>query len=291
MPKFSFIILTYNSSKYIDVLIESLNAFFSSQISSGKIEVIIVDNNSTDDTLRKVENLKKKNSYLKLVENKQNLGFAKGINFGVLNSTGEYLCFINPDAEFKNGNLEDIEKLFNEKKNLGVVGGRIYTKNGNSEKSTGQFLGLWQILLMSLGLDEVFNIRKSPERTQYVNFVSGGFMFIPKDLFVKLGGFDENFFMYVEDVDLCYRVNKEGKKVLFFPDVSIIHESHGSSSRGFAIKNIYKGILYYQKKNANPISYILVKAILMLKAYALVLIGKMLNNRYLIETYTQVLKV
>ena len=144
---------------------------------------------------------------------------------------------------------------------------------------------------MMLGLDEVFGARSSPLEFTEVDFVSGGFMIIRKKLFEELKGLDENLFMYVEDMEFCFRVKKAGYKVAFDPEVVISHHSHGSSNRSFAIGNIYKGLLYFHKKHGNNISYFMVRIMLILKANALVLIGKIINNRYLTNTYTTALKI
>lgn len=286
MPEFSFIILTFNSQDYIEKLIKSLIKFFKEDIRSGKIEIVVVDNNSRDQTVSLVKKIRD----IKLIENKENLGFSKGINLGASKSSSEYLVIINPDAEFKEGNILEAVKMFDKDKKLGVIGGRIINGSGKYEKSAGRFLKTFEILLMSLGLDEIFAVRNSPNNLREVDFVSGGFMIIRKSLFKKLSGFDENLFMYIEDMEFCYRVKKEGYKVIFDPKLTIFHKSHGSSSRSFAIKNIYKGLLYFQKKHGNSISYFMTKLILRLKAQMLVIVGRMTDNKYLTDTYLEALK-
>ena len=285
MPKVSVIILTYNSSAYISELIKSIKEF---NPDGSSFEIIVVDNLSTDDTLVK---LKPFESEITIKKNEKNLGFAGGINEGAKIAKGDYLLFINPDTQFKKGNIWDMISVFEKFGNAGVVGGKLTDKNGNAEKSAGRFFGLFEILLMTLGLDEVFGVRFSPNKITSVDFVSGGFMMVKKEVFKKLNGFDENFFMYVEDVDFCKRASENGYKTYFTPDVSLIHSSHGSSNRSFAIENIYKGIFYYTKKHGNILSVVLVKLMLKFKAVLIVIIAKILNNNNLRDTYKKAMKV
>src|SRR3989344_5206690 len=199
MPKVSIIILTYNSSSHISDLIKSLKA---KNTNASDYEIIITDNASSDDTLKKIEPFKNE---IIIKKNESNFGFAKGINEGSRHAKGEYLLFINPDTRFEKGNIDDLVSVFDKFEDAGVVGGKLFNKEGYAEKSAGQFFGLIQIILMSLGVDELFRARSSPNFIKQVDFVSGGFMMVKRKVFEKLKGFDENFFMYVEDADFCKR--------------------------------------------------------------------------------------
>lgn len=287
MSKVSIIILTYNSAEFIERLLRSILKFNKDE----DFEVLVVDNNSEDDTVKKLQGFKIKDLRLKIIQNKENYGFAKGINIGVKQADGDYLLFINPDAEWADGSIEDMLSIYHRNEKIGIVGGKFIDKNGKSEKSCGKFFGLFESVLIAFGMDELFGVRFSPEKIQRVDFVSGGFMMIERKLFEKLSGFDENLFMYVEDMELCFRAKQMGRLAYFVPNATIVHEAHGSSNRSFAIKNIYRGILYFHKKHGNSLSYLIVKMLLVAKATVLVLLGKMINNKYLIQTYEEALKV
>lgn len=286
MPKISIVILTYNSSRFILPLIKSI--FDQQKKSKSEIEIIIVDNNSTDNTLNEV---KKFGSKLILIENKENLGFARGINIGANKAKGEYLLFINPDTKFIKGSVEDLIPVFNSHKNVGIVGGKLVGENGKIEKSAGRIFGFWETILIALGLDEIFKVRSSPQEIQKVGFVSGGFMMVKKELFEKLNGFDENYFMYIEDMELCFRAKKYNYLTVFTPDVILNHEGHGSSNRSFAIENIYKGLFYFHKKNSFFLLYLIIKCVFLAKSALLVMLAKIINNKYLRETYSKTLKI
>ncbi|HVT00643.1 MAG TPA: glycosyltransferase family 2 protein [Patescibacteria group bacterium] len=282
----SIIILTYNSSAYIKELIESIFEFNKKE----SIELIVVDNNSTDDTVRVVSKIKEPKTKIRLIVNDQNLGFAKGINTGAKVASGEYLLFVNPDARWKKGSVDSFIETINSNINIGIVGGKLVGKNGELEKSCGKFFGLLASISIALGLDDKVGVRFSPKREEIVDFVSGGFMFIKTNLFMKLNGFDEHYFMYIEDMDLCFRARFSGYTTHFTPAVILEHVSHGSSNKSFAIRNIYKGIFYFHKKHGTPFSYVVVKSLFKLKAISLVLIGKIMNNKYLSDTYSGALK-
>jgi len=285
MPKVSIIILTYNSSGYISKLLESIERFHKDL---KNIEIIVVDNNSTDNTLDKLE---KSRVNHQLREIPKNIGFSAGINNGSRNAKGEYLLFINPDTIFESGDIWEMINVFEKEKDVGIVGGKLINENGNLEKSSGKFYNLINTIFLALGVEELFGTRKSPIKLSKVDFVSGGFLMIKKSFFKKLGGFDNNFFMYVEDVDLCKRAKELGYATYFTPNTSLIHSSHGSSDRSFAIENIYKSIFYYHEKHSSKLTLILVKLILKLKAHILVIVGRMINNKYLSDTYKGALNI
>ena len=237
MAKTSIIILTYNSEKYINKLINSIYEFNRGE----NFEVIVVDNKSSDKT---VEVARKFKDQVKVFETGANLGFAKGINFGAERAAGEYLLFINPDAMWNSGTLADFYKVFARSERVGIVGGRLITHSGVNEKSAGKFFGLAQTVALTVGLDEKLGVRSSPKQTLRVDFVSGGFMMVRSEIFKKLSGFDDHLFMYIEDMEFCFRASTHGVWTYFTPDVSVVHEGQGSSDRSFAVRNIFKGILY-----------------------------------------------
>lgn len=282
MVKTSIIILTYNSAEYIEKLIKSVHEFNKGD----DFEILIVDNASSDKTLQIA---KKAGSKVKIFETGVNLGFAAGINAGARQAKGAYLLFVNPDAVWAEGSIHDFFKVFQRNEKIGIVGGKLLDKSGRSEKNAGKFYGFWGSVLLSLGLDETLGVRLSPEKIRKVDFVSGGFMMVPSSIFKKLSGFDEKFFMYIEDMELSFRAKKAGILTYFTPLPALIHIAQGSSNRSFAIRNIFHGILYFHKKHGSILSYLLIKILLGIKANLLVIVGKLINNRYLIDTYSNVI--
>lgn len=285
MPNISVVILTFNSEKYIEKLLTSLISKYEKEVREKKLEIIVADNNSSDSTLKIAGRI----SGVEAFNNGDNFGFAKGINLGASRAKGELLLFINPDSLFLRGDIFLLGNLFDNEK-VGVVGGEMINSNGKKELSCGKFYNIFNVLLLTLGLEGKLGVRFSPRGKKNVGFVSGGFMMVRKSLWEKLGGFDENFFMYVEDMEFCFRIKKLGKKVVFSNLATIQHVGQASSNRAFAVVNIYKGLIYFHKKHMGFISLILVKTLLIIKAAILVIIGKISNNEYLYLTYSQALK-
>lgn len=279
----SIIILTYNSSKYISNLLESLIDKNKSLLSSKKLEIIVADNNSSDDTEKEVRKYKE---HVMFTQNGGNLGFAAGNNKASEKANGEVLIFMNPDTKFLGGELESlVEEL--DHKHAGIVGGKIENFHGGRELSCGKFYTLLNVFILCLGLEEKLGVRFAPHIRQNVDFVSGAFLCIKKELFNSLGGFDEHFFMYIEDQELCFRVKQDQKNVVFLPSISIKHVGQGSSNRTFAVVNIYKGLVYFHKKHMGIFSEGMVRLLLKSKAFILVNLGKLIHNLYLVKTYEE----
>jgi GT2 family glycosyltransferase len=136
-----------------------------------------------------------------------------------------------------------------------------------------------------LGGERLRLIRKSGESLEKVDWVSGACLMIRQSLFKRLSGFDESFFMYMEDMELCFRAKKLGFLTYFYPDICLKHKELGSSNRTFAITHIYKGILYFYLKHKSYLEYLIVKALLIVKATVLIIVGSVtasssLSNRY-----------
>lgn len=285
MVDISIIILTYNSSDYISDCLESIFRFYGKEIKEKKFEVIIVDNKSIDDTVEKISLFKESTTF---IQSKENVGFAKGVNLGVKEAKGKVLLFLNPDTKFVDESLT--KALPDLKDKTVIVGGQMKNSKG-LENSAGKFYSIFNILFFALGLENIVGIRFAGDRRRYVDYVSGGFMFVAKKVFDELSGFDEKYFMYVEDIDLCFRAKKSGYKVLYNPQIEVEHYKHGSSSRSFAIINIYKGIYYFFKKNKGQTQYFFVRLILSAKAIGVVFLGYITGNKEFIRTYKEALRV
>lgn len=297
MPELSIIILTYNNSRQITSLLESIFKFYMKELTDGKLELLVIDNQSSDDTIKIAREYLQKNNIYKLstihvATNPENVGFGSGLNLGMQQTKAPYVVFINPDAQMEDNKLFDMKKMFDDKK-IGIIGGKIVGTDGKPELSAGKFLNLWSFLKTNFGLERLGGggIRFSPSKFQKVDYVSGGFMMVDREKFDLLGGFDKNLFMYMEDMELCFRARQKGFDTYFYPDAVVKHEKHGSSSRAFAIVNIYKGTLYYFKKHKSSASYFLVQFLLRLKAILLIIVGSITRNSALTKTYEEAIRV
>lgn len=283
----SIIILTYNSSSYINDLLDSIFKILGESILKGQTEVIIFDNSSKDNTVDLVEKYKKN---INIIRSEINLGYAKGINEASKVAKGELLVVINPDSRLEAFDKESIENSFKSDKKLAIAGLKIKDFNGQSEKNAGNFFNPLTLLLYSLGLENLAQLRFSPTKMTNVDFVSGGFVIFKKEHFDMLKGYDSDYFMYIEDMDICYRAKKLGLNVSFLPTGEISHKGQGSSDREFAITNIYKGLLTFYKKNRSGLEFIYVKSLLSIKAAIIIFLGSISGKRNLASIYLKALK-
>ena len=285
----SIIILSFNTK---DLTIDCLNAIvaqYKQELDKDEFEIILVDNASSDDTIKTAKNLNLKN--LKIIESQENLGFSKGCNLGAKNASGEYLLFLNSDTEIKDQGFVKMVDYLKKNEKVGILGGALKNENGKAQPSAGRFYNLLTLFLTMIGLERLGFLRESPKGIKRVDWVSGASMMIKKKIFEKIGGFEKELFMYAEDMEFCYRANKKGFATYFYPEVTLFHKEIGSSNRTFAILNIYKGILFFYKKHKPIWEYRTASAILFSKACILKKIGQLTRNKYLQETYGQALEL
>jgi GT2 family glycosyltransferase len=290
----SIIILSFNTKELTINCLKSIVDQYQSELKNNKFEIALVDNNSSDGTLEAVRKLIHSTSSgqnLKIVESKENLGFSRGCNLGAKSADGEYLLFLNSDTEIKDQGFIKMVDYFRKNEKVGILGGALRSEDGKAQLSVGKFYNLFNLLIAMLGLERFGFLRESPNKIKKVDWVSGANLMIERKLFEKIGGFEKELFMYAEDMELCYRVKKKGLSTYFYPDVTLFHKELGSSNRTFAILNIYKGILFFYKKYKPGWQFQIARLILFSKALLLVLVGKIMNNRYLKETYLQTLKL
>lgn len=279
----SIIILSYNTKYLLDKCLSSIY----SNIKDTDFEVIVVDNASSDES---VAMLKEKFSKVKTIESKENLGFAKGVNLGATFAKGKYILLLNSDIEIITKSYKKLLDFLEEHDDVAVIGGKLDNADGSTSKSYGEFYNLGEVWKM------LFSEKKSKQdliksdRPVKVDWVSGGFMAVKKDIFDELKGLDPHFFMYIEDMEFCYRIDRKGYKIYYDPSVVVKHVGQGSSNRTFAIVNIFKGILYFYKKQKPTWQYCLVKIMLITKGVLSIFVGIITNNKYLKDTYSQALK-
>lgn len=291
MPKISFLILTFNSSSYISNLFDSLFKNLGNEIERGDVEIIVHDNNSTDDTIQILEEFSGRKNANSIVVSKsdKNEGYAKGINKAASLAKADLLVVVNPDSELLELDLEGIVNEFAENKRLAIAGLKIVDFTGKIEKTAGKFFNPLSFLGFCFGFEDAIGLRYSPSIKKKVDFVSGGFVVFRNGEFLKLGGYDEDYFMYVEDMDICYRAKKEGLQVWFLPLAVIRHKGQGSSNREFAIVNIYKGLQIFYTKHGSFLMAFYIKNLLTLKAALIIFIGAILGKKELVATYTKAL--
>jgi N-acetylglucosaminyl-diphospho-decaprenol L-rhamnosyltransferase len=289
MVNLSIIVLSYNTKDLTLACLKSIFSEYKKELEEKIIEIIVVDNSSSDGSQKAISGLQVLIPSFKFIQNKINLGFGKGCNLGAKSAAGKYLLFLNSDTEILDKGFIGMTKFLEENLTIGILGGKIVNSDGSSQSSAGKFYNLLNLLFMLLGFEKFGFLRSSPVTFKKVDWVSGACMMMGKKLFGKLSGFDEEIFMYVEDMEICYRAKKLGFLTYFYPDLSLKHKSLGSSNRTFAIINIYRGISYFYAKHKIRQEYLIAKMLLGFKARFLILIGYLTSNSELRSTYQKAL--
>lgn len=285
----SIITLNFKKPQLTIVCLESINKKFSQELKDKEIEVIVIDNNSEDNSVEKIKTFikNKQLNNVKVISNDKNLGFGKGCNEAAKEAKGELLLFLNNDTIINDDGVLRMAKYMQDNQDVSILGGQLRNSDGTPQASSGKFYTLFYAFLLLLGGQKFGLLDKSPTKISEVDWVKGGLFMIKRSIFEKLSGFDENIFMYTEDMELCYRARNSGFKTFFYPDVNVTHQEHGSASKSFAIAQIYKGLLYFYKKHRSYAEYLFLKFILVAKATILIVLGTILRNNYLVKTYKQ----
>ena len=256
----SIIIVNYNTSRLVLECVKSIEKF----PPSCEYEVIIVDNNSLEEEKKLLEK-----SGLKVIFSPSNDGFSKANNIGVKESAGEYLLFLNPDTLVLENSLSDTLDFLKQHSDAGIVGCRVNLESGGLDWVCKRNLptvrnALGHYLKLNGKIKYFSGYRRLDLADDYVGEVEcvvGAFMMMPRAVFEKVGGFCEDYFMYGEDVELCYQVLKSGYKVYYYGKAEIIHKKRASSRKSKrAKKAFYESMkIYYDKHKKSSIYDVFVK--------------------------------
>lgn len=281
MIDLSIIILNYNTSLLLDKCLNSIKK----NPPKFQFEVIVVDNSSSDNSISLVE---KKYPEVLLIKNKVNLGYSKGNNLGIKAARGRNILILNSDTEIFGDSLTIMVKCLDNSDKVGILGPRLINRDNSFQKSAGKFYTPINSVIMLFGGERLGMLRKSPDKFTVFDWVSGACFMVKKEVFDKIGLFDEKMFMYMEEMEFCYRARKAGILSAYTNEARVYHKELGSSNQGkmSAIINIYQGLLYfYQKHYPNALGFI--KSILKIKALIALFIGLITGNKHLSETYAK----
>jgi GT2 family glycosyltransferase len=239
--KISFIIVNYQSEKYLEKCISSIKE----KILGVDYEIIVVNNDSFEIQLP---------SDTKIINVGKNVGFGAGCNIGARKAQGKILCFLNPDTEIVSERIHEFIQEFNDS-NIGIIGPKLVTRDNKiQEWSTGIETTLLNVVLNNFKVKRGKKIWESPKIIE-CDWVSGAAIFVRNDIFKKLRGFDEKFFTYFEDEDLCRRAKEEGYKILYYPDFTVKHFGGISfSSKKEQKKLYYQSQDYYFEKHCGEVT-------------------------------------
>jgi hypothetical protein len=233
-PALSIVIVTWNAKTVALECVDSLSKLQSSIPS----EVIVVDNASTDGTPQAIE---ARFPQVQLIRNQSNLGFAKANNIGIAASKGKYLCLLNSDVVVPAGCFETMLAYMEQHPDIGVLGPKMISPDGGVGQSVAKFPTVWNSLCCALAFHRVFRQSEALggymmegfpyDRIEDVEVLTGWFWMVPRGALEQVGGLDERFFMYGEDIDWCYRFHNAGWRVVFFPEAKALHYGAASSAQ------------------------------------------------------------
>jgi O-antigen biosynthesis protein len=258
LAEVSIIIVNYNVK---ELLTQCINSIFEAS-QNVKTEIIVVDNNSFDGSVDYIKNKFPGHTDIKIIPSDINLGFAKANNVGAKYATGEYILILNPDTILQEDTIEKTLSFYKKTQNAGAVTCKLILPSGKLDLACRRSFPSPSVALYRiLGLSRLFPKSKifgkynltylDENNTCEVEAIVGAFMLIKKEIYDKVNGFDEDYFMYGEDIDLCYRINKAGYRIFYYPETSVIHfkgESTKKSSLSY-VNNFYGAMQIFVRKN------------------------------------------
>ncbi len=250
----SVIILNYNVRYFLEQCVLSVQE----ALSNIDGEIIVVDNNSSDASCQM---MKTRFPNVKLIENKTNSGFPKGNNIGVAEAKGDYICILNPDTVVAEDTFEKILAFAEKQSDLGIVGCKLIDGTGNflPESKRGiptpwvaftKITGLYHFFPKNKLFNQYYAQDLNENETGKVAILVGAFMVMKRDLYSDLKGFDENCFMYSDDIDLSYRALLQGKSNYYFHETSVIHYKGESTVKDkMYMKRFQEAMNFFYKKH------------------------------------------
>lgn len=235
----SIVIVNWNSGEQ---LLRCIQSIAESGLESTS-RVVIVDNGSNDDSESAAEGF----PFVSLIRTGENLGFAKACNLGANRCDSKYLLFLNPDARLYLGSLERVVAFMQKPENfqVGICGVQLLDENGDIARTCARFPTFFRLLSHSIGLSRFFSKTGyfmtdwAHDDSRDVDHVIGAFYLVRRQLFEEIGGFDERFFVYLEDLDFSYRAHKAGWKTFYLAEAQAFHAGGGTSRQVKAKRLFY----------------------------------------------------
>lgn len=258
--KVSFIIVNYNVTQLLKNCLQSIVCF----AHDVDYEVIVVDNDSTDKSWIL---LKEEFPPVNFIASQENLGFSKANNLAATHATGEYLYLLNPDTELEGEYMGEILKFADQTERFGCLGLRMHDKNGNFLPESKR-----AVPGVANSFEKLFNVfRKNHSKSYYLNSIgtydvaeaevlTGANLLIKKKVYEEIGGLDEAYFMYGEDIDICYTLLRRGYRNWYYGKYSILHHKGESTVKDEVYLDRFYGAMkiFVRKYYPNP----LVRAVL-----------------------------
>jgi len=236
MISLSIIIVSFNTKEITHRCLTSLKKNFSKYPLD--FEVIVVDNGSKDKSVEMLKSMSSKWSKLKVILSKTNLGFGRGNNLGLSKAKGKYILYLNSDAIIDDIDFNDLLQLFKIKNDLGAMTVKVVLSNDSIDPASHRgFPTLWRSFSYFLGLERIFYrvpllnklfggyhlVHFDLNEIHEIEVPTGAFLLIKKEIVDKIGGFDEDYFAYGEDIEMAWQIRKLGYKILYYPLWKVLH--------------------------------------------------------------------
>ena len=258
-PEVSVVMVIYLTGEALDTAIRCV-------LDDPKIdELVLVDNGSSPETAEELRLLGCIESRVVLLQGHGNVGFARGANRGVLAARGRHVIFLNPDAFLQPGCVESLVSSLKGQPPRSLVGACILDPDGREQRGgrRGEVNALSALVTLARASRRFPRLELLPESTVPMPTISGACFAIRREDFEALGGFDEGYFLHIEDIDLCWRARQQGGSVLFHPEAKVVHLGHTSHSSLWRVE-MHKGLglVRYLLKRAESIpAYLLALAL------------------------------
>jgi GT2 family glycosyltransferase len=300
--KLSVIIVSFNTKNLLKDCLESVIA----NTKNLRYEIIVIDNNSNDSSKEYLKKLSNKNKKIKLVFNSENIGFGVANNQGIKKSEGEYLLFLNSDTVVKDNLLKEMVGWMDKNSKVGIASCMLKNTDGTIQATGGYFPTLPKVFTWMTFIDDIpvidlaikpfhpmhvqspFHKGGSEYKTQReLDWVTGAFFLIRKKVVGQIGGFDEDYFMYTEETDLCFRAKRAGWKVMYLPKWSIEHAGGASSQAELPIISEYKGIKLFYRKHMPSWQFPILRLLLKVGALLRIVVFGVLKGSGSVKTYAK----
>ncbi len=259
----SIIIVNWNTEHLLDECLASIYQ----ETKDIDFEIFVVDNASSDSSARTI---REKYPAVRLIENKENRGFAAANNQAIKQASGKYILLLNPDTVVLNSALPKAIKVLEANPNVGILGAKTYNKDMSQQKTIRKNPALATQLIFPRKMKQIFPNWKALKdyykndfnygAESFVEQIQGSFMLVKKEIFQKIGLLDEKFFIWFEEVDFCLRARRAGYKIIYSPEASIIHYGGVSFAQIFTLKKqeLYaRSMLYYFWKHKPAWQYLI----------------------------------
>jgi len=300
----SIVIISFNIKKLTKECIESVVK----NTKAITYEFVVVDNDSKDGSVEMLQKLKNsKTQKLQLIFNKDNRGFGQANNQGMEISNGRYVLLLNSDTLVKSNVLGEIVSWMDKHPKAGIASCGLRFKDGKVQGTGGYFPTLSRVFAWMTFLDDIPGVMKlikpfhpmhglSPlgknvgffRKRRQMDWITGAFFMIRRDTFKDVGYFDKDYFMYVEEVDYCYRTKRAGWEIWYLPKWKIIHYGGASSTAEFPLINEVKGLKTFYKKHEPSWQFGVLRFFLKFGAFLRIFVFGIMRGRDAARTYAKI---